>query len=119
VKDNGYSARFVFVKPPGDNVLRATLEEGGLDSDKVEEVLKSAAEDTAHAHSGDFYDLVVVDDELDNAYKVLEEFIYGSGSSGEQLNGDQAHQAAGTDVQMDDAPTRTQPRAEQTNGVQG
>lgn len=118
MKDNGYSARFVFVKSPGSEVLQARLVEGGLNGDAVEEALKTASEDTTHADSGDFYDLVVVNDELDNAYKALELFVYGSAESGEGLNGDQKHQASEADVPMDDAPSNTEPRAGQVNGVQ-
>lgn len=89
-----------------------------MSSDKMEEVLKTVSEDTAHADSGDFYDVVIVNDELEDAYKAVESFIYGSAESGDGVNGDPAHQAPGADVRMDDTPSGTEPRAEQVNGAQ-
>lgn len=98
----------MFVKPADVGVIRARLEEKGLGSDEVEEALKSAREDSAHANTGEFYDLVLENHELDNAYKSLEGFIYGTTGESGRLNGD---------LQMEDAPASAPSQTGQANGV--
>ena len=116
----GYPARFVFIKPPSDSsAFEARLrKQGSIGSDdEVAAVLKTVSEDVSHAETGDLYDSVIADGDLESVYQAVEAFIYGPSQGGEGVNGNTAQQAAGGDVSMEDV-SRDEPQVAQTNGVQ-
>ncbi|KAI0128500.1 guanylate kinase [Xylariales sp. AK1849] len=101
-KDNLYSARIIFVRPPSIPELESRLKM----SDKyavntVPEMLKAAEEEDKQSVEDGFYDVTVVNDDVETAYKALEEFIYGIGTETNGVNGDSA--AADVDVAMNAA----------------
>lgn len=48
----------------------------GLSAEAIQRELKAAQEDIDQSSSGDFYDKVIINDDLETAYKALEELIY-------------------------------------------
>ncbi|KAI2630831.1 THO complex subunit 1 transcription elongation factor-domain-containing protein [Hypoxylon sp. NC1633] len=110
-KDNGYSARIIFISPPSLEELEVRLKKAGTADEQVQDALKAAQEDLEHSKLGELFDTVITNDDLEEAYKALETFIYG-GAAGEtngvngDSNGDGDGDATATadDVAMEDAP---------------
>ncbi|KAK7987619.1 hypothetical protein PG989_007934 [Apiospora arundinis] len=97
VKENMYDARVVFIAPPAgsesfETRLRAS---GSYAEDKISGLVKAAEEEAEQAKTGDSYEIIVVNDDLEEACKTLEAFIYG------------------------DSPGDPVPEVEMTNGVNG
>ncbi|XXH05182.1 hypothetical protein Hte_011607 [Hypoxylon texense] len=100
-KDNGYNARFIFISPPTTEEHEARLTKAGVSEEHVQAALKAAEEDIEHSKSEGQYDTTITNDDLEEAYKSLEAFIYGSTGEANGVNGDGA--ATGDDVSMKDA----------------
>ncbi|KAI1393783.1 THO complex subunit 1 transcription elongation factor-domain-containing protein [Hypoxylon trugodes] len=101
-KDNGYSARFIFISPPSIEELETRLRKvDGMTEEAIQNVLKTALEDIEHAKSSDFYDAVITNDELEEAYKAIETFVFGASGKMNGVNGDTS--ATEGDVAMGDA----------------
>ncbi|KAI2612119.1 THO complex subunit 1 transcription elongation factor-domain-containing protein [Hypoxylon fragiforme] len=99
-KDNGYSARVIFVSPPSLEELEARQRKAGLTDDEVARALEVAQEDIEHSKSNDIYDVVITNDDLEEAYKALEAFIY---KPSEETNGVNTNGAAADDdMKMED-----------------
>ncbi|KAK0716492.1 THO complex subunit 1 transcription elongation factor-domain-containing protein [Apiosordaria backusii] len=108
VKDNGYDARFIFIRPPAAEILEGQLKESGLSEEQVQQAVKAAAEATEHANSSSgFYEAVV-----DGEYRALETAIFGAEIGAEKaeagapnLSGEADGKKGedGGDVAMDDA----------------
>ncbi|KAK8124800.1 nuclear matrix p84 [Apiospora kogelbergensis] len=83
VKENLYDARIVFIAPPASaESFEARLQaSGNYAEDKIPGLLKAAAEEVEQVKAGDSYEIVVVNDDLEEACKTLEAFIYGDSSS--------------------------------------
>lgn len=76
-KDNGFSARVVFIAPPSLEVLETRMrKDEGLSEEEIQCKLKAAQEEIDQSSSGDLYDKVITNDDLETAYETLEEFIY-------------------------------------------
>ncbi|KAI0400393.1 THO complex subunit 1 transcription elongation factor-domain-containing protein [Xylaria palmicola] len=76
-KDNGFSARVVFISPPSLEVLETRMrKDGSLSEDELQRRLKTAQEELDESDSSELYDKVIVNDDLETTYKALEEFIY-------------------------------------------
>jgi guanylate kinase len=90
VKDMGYEARFILVKPPSAEILQSRLKEGGLTEEEIAEAVKRASDGAATVGSDDIGDITIEDNDLEEAYKVLEEFIYGSSGQESEPNGGDA-----------------------------
>ncbi|KAI0841644.1 THO complex subunit 1 transcription elongation factor-domain-containing protein [Hypoxylon sp. FL0890] len=93
-KDNGYSARVIFISPPNMEDLEARLKKVNVPEDQVQSLLEAAQQDIEHSKSEGMYDVVITNDDLEETYKSLEVFVYGA-------NGDSV--ATGDDVAMKDA----------------
>lgn len=100
-KDNGYNARFIFISPPTTEELEARLKKAGVSEEHIQSTLKSAEEDIEHSKSEGQYDTTITNDDMEEAYKQLEAFIYGPTGGANGVNGDAA--ATGDDVAMKDA----------------
>ncbi|GAW21769.1 hypothetical protein ANO14919_112940 [Xylariales sp. No.14919] len=78
-KDNGFSARVVFIAPLSLEVLEARMRKNeGLSEEEFQRKLKAVQEEIDRSGSDDLYDKVITNDDLEIAYKELEEFIYES-----------------------------------------
>ncbi|KAI1110250.1 THO complex subunit 1 transcription elongation factor-domain-containing protein [Nemania sp. NC0429] len=76
-KDNGFAARVIFITPPSLEALEARVrKDGDLSEEEIQRRLKAAQEDIGQSNSGALYDRVIVNDDLETAYKALEELIY-------------------------------------------
>lgn len=100
-KEWACDARVIFVAPPSLDELEARIKKAGRHpDDKVADVLKAAQEDLEHSKSGDLYQRVVENGDLETAYKALEAFVYGDEVQANHLNGTGSH--AEEDVAMKD-----------------
>ncbi|KAK5629586.1 hypothetical protein RRF57_005301 [Xylaria bambusicola] len=91
-KDNGFSARIAFISPPSLEVLEARLRKiEGLSEEEVQQKLKASQEEIEQSGSSDLYDRVIINDDLETAYKALEDFIY------ESANANGVHEETSTD----------------------
>ncbi|KAI5928358.1 THO complex subunit 1 transcription elongation factor-domain-containing protein [Camillea tinctor] len=100
-KESGYSARFVFISPPNIEDLEARLKKSeDLAEETIQNILNTAQEDIEHSKSDQFYDIVITNDNLEEAYKELEQFIYNSTQGTNGVNGHDA--PVEEDVQMND-----------------
>ncbi|OTA66546.1 hypothetical protein K449DRAFT_390987 [Hypoxylon sp. EC38] len=100
-KDNGYSARVIFISPLNIEGLEARLKTDGVSEEQVQSLLKIAEEDLEHSKSEGAYDAVITNDDLEETYKALESFIYGTTGGTNGVNGDST--ATTDDVAMKDA----------------
>ncbi|KAI0476690.1 THO complex subunit 1 transcription elongation factor-domain-containing protein [Xylaria cf. heliscus] len=76
-KDNGFSARVVFIASPSLEALEARIrKDEGLSEEEIQGKLKAAQEEIDQSGSSDLYDKLITNDDLETAYKELEEFIY-------------------------------------------
>ncbi|KAI1085842.1 THO complex subunit 1 transcription elongation factor-domain-containing protein [Whalleya microplaca] len=78
-KDNGYSARVIFISPPSIEELEARLKQvEGMTEERIEGIIKAAQDDIEHSRTSDSYDTIITNGDLEEAYKDLEVFIYGA-----------------------------------------
>ena len=76
VKKTDLNARFLFVAPPSLDELRKRLEGRGTETDdSVKQRLAAAKREMDFAETG-AHDKIVVNDDLEKAYKELKEFIF-------------------------------------------
>jgi guanylate kinase len=69
--------RVVFIAPPSAEELEARLrKDGALTEEEIQHRLKATQEEIDQSSSGDLCDKVITNDDLETAYKALEEFIY-------------------------------------------
>ncbi|KAI0879228.1 THO complex subunit 1 transcription elongation factor-domain-containing protein [Hypoxylon argillaceum] len=98
-QDNGFCARLIFITPPSLEVLEARIrKDEGLSEEEIQRKLKASQEEIDQSASGDFYDLVITNDDLESSYKVLEEFIYET----PKANGVHKEGVADEDITMKD-----------------
>lgn len=79
--DPDVDARYVFIKPPSFESLEARL--WGRSTEKEEDIqrrLARAKVELDYVDNADFRYAVIVNDDLENAYKELEEFVFGPSS---------------------------------------
>ncbi|CAJ2507071.1 Uu.00g082570.m01.CDS01 [Anthostomella pinea] len=87
-KENGFSARVIFIAPPSLDELQARLKKAeGLTEEGLQSSLKAAEADIEQSKSGDLYDTVITNDDLEEAYKALEAFIYETPQGANDING--------------------------------
>jgi guanylate kinase len=72
-------ARFVFIAPPAPEIetLRKRLDGRGTETaESLEKRLKQAQVELDYAKTPGVHDLIIVNDDLEKAYKQLEEFVF-------------------------------------------
>lgn len=75
-KQKDLNPMFILVKAPSLEVLEARLRNRGTDSDEsISRRLKRAEEDLSIENIESFFDLILVNDDKDRAYKELRDFI--------------------------------------------
>ncbi len=81
VKKTDLNARFLFLSPPSLQILEQRLRGRGTDDeDSVKKRLKQADKEMAFAKVDGFHDKVIVNDDLDIAYRQVQEWIMDEGS---------------------------------------
>jgi THO complex subunit 1 len=101
-QDNGFSARLIFIAPPSLEVLEARIrKDETLSEEEIQRKLKAGQEEIDQSGSGDFYDIIITNDDLEASYKTLEEFIYEA----PKANGIHKEEVADEDITMKDETT--------------
>ena len=76
VKKTDLMAKYIFVAPPSFEDLEKRLRGRGTETeDKIEIRLKNARGELAYLDKKDFWDAIIVNDDLDKAYKSLKEIL--------------------------------------------
>lgn len=72
-------ARCVFIKPPSFEELEQRLRQRGTETEEeVQRRLRRAKYELDSADSAEVYDLVIVNDDLDRAFREVEKFVFGT-----------------------------------------
>ena len=76
--DPSIDARYVFIKPPSFEVLEARLR--SRSTEKEEDIQRRLTQARVELEASGFHDKIIINDDLERAYKELEEFVYGPAS---------------------------------------
>lgn len=77
IKQSSISARYVFVAPPSEEVLEQRLRGRGTETEEsIQKRLKQARNELEYSRTPGVHDKIIVNDDLDTAYKELEGFVY-------------------------------------------
>ncbi|KAI0384811.1 guanylate kinase [Hypomontagnella monticulosa] len=77
IKKSGIEARYVFIKPPSFEELERRLRGRGTeDEDSISKRLNQAKVELDYANTPGVHDIIIVNDDVDTAYKELENYIY-------------------------------------------
>lgn len=83
VKKSDLNARFLFLSPPSVEILEQRLRGRGTDSeDSIQKRLKQAEAEMAFSREEGVHDRIVVNDDLERAYKEVEEWVVDGGKYG-------------------------------------
>lgn len=83
VKKTDLNARFLFLSPPSLEVLEQRLRGRGTETeDGLQKRLRQAEQEMAYAKEPGVHERVVVNDDLDTAYREMEEWIVDGGRYG-------------------------------------
>ena len=85
VKKTDLNARFLFLSPPSLKVLEERLRGRGTDDEEsVKKRLDQASKEMAFSKEEGAHDKVVVNDNLDRAYREVEDWVVDGGKFGGQ-----------------------------------
>lgn len=77
IKNSDLQARFVFVKPPSFEALEQRLRGRATEDEAaITKRLNQAIKELEYADTPGVHDIIIVNDDLDAAYKELEDFVY-------------------------------------------
>lgn len=72
-----FDARYIFIKPPSLEILEERLRSRGTeDEDAIRRRLSRARTELEYAETPGAHDVVIVNDEIDKAFRKLDEYIY-------------------------------------------
>ncbi|OAA57448.1 guanylate kinase [Niveomyces insectorum RCEF 264] len=75
--DDAWAARYVFIAPPSIAVLEQRLRGRGTETEaNVQKRLAQATRELEYAQTPGVHDKIIVNDDLETAYKELEAFVY-------------------------------------------
>ncbi|KAI1331310.1 THO complex subunit 1 transcription elongation factor-domain-containing protein [Xylariaceae sp. FL0255] len=101
-KDNGFSARVVFIKPPSLEELEARLRKvDGMSDEDIQTKLKGAREEIDNIPE-DLFDKVIMNDNIETAFRTLEEYIYETSALNGVNGTTNAEASKDGDVDMED-----------------
>jgi THO complex subunit 1 len=83
VKEMGFEARFILIKPPSSAVLAQRATASGQDEAAVEELVKATEAEGADVEGEELFDTIIINDDLEAATLAVEGYIFGGGLSGE------------------------------------
>ncbi|KAG6048307.1 hypothetical protein E4U39_007553, partial [Claviceps sp. Clav50 group G5] len=82
IKQSSIAARYIFIAPPSLSALEARLRGRGTeDETSVQKRLAQAHKELEFSKTPGVHDKIIVNDDLDTAYKELEEYIYNAADS--------------------------------------
>ena len=97
IKKSNIEARYVFIAPPSMDVLEQRLRGRGTEKEEaVQKRLAQARNELEYSETPGVHDLIIVNDNLENAYTELEEFVFQKRT---QDQGARDEGAAGESVQ--------------------
>ncbi|KAK4234862.1 P-loop containing nucleoside triphosphate hydrolase protein [Achaetomium macrosporum] len=77
IRAQGFPARFVFIAPPSEEELEKRLRGRGTENETaIQKRLNQAKVELEYAKVPGVHDKVIVNDDLEKAYKELEEFVF-------------------------------------------
>ncbi|KAI1753802.1 guanylate kinase [Xylaria castorea] len=77
IRKSSIDARFIFVKPPNFEALEKRLRGRGTeDESSIIKRLNQARKELEYADTPGVHDIIIVNDNLDAAYKELEDYVY-------------------------------------------
>ncbi|QUC24013.1 uncharacterized protein UV8b_08254 [Ustilaginoidea virens] len=77
IKQSALPARYVFIAPPSLDALEARLRGRGTEDEaSIRKRLDQATHELAFAETPGVHDKIIVNDNLDDAYKQLEDYVY-------------------------------------------
>ncbi|KAF9875628.1 guanylate kinase [Colletotrichum karsti] len=115
VRDLGFSARFVLVLPPSQEVLEERLKKSGKSEDVVRDILAKAVPYLeAESSVKEGFDLVVTNEDREIAFKSLEAHLYQTAdeeklANGQTDGGEVSMAETDADATMTDAPAEAPP----------
>jgi len=79
VKKTDIDARYIFIAPPNMAELESRLRGRGTETEeKIQKRLAQAKKELEYSTTPGVHDIIIVNDDLDAAYKKLEDFVYGA-----------------------------------------
>ena len=83
VAKSDLNARFLFLAPPSLEILEKRLRgRGSDDEESVQKRLQQAKVEIDFANGGEIHEQIIVNDNLEQAYKEVEQFIVDGGRFG-------------------------------------
>ncbi|KAL2128959.1 hypothetical protein VTI74DRAFT_8413 [Chaetomium olivicolor] len=77
IKASGFPARYVFIAPPSEEELERRLRSRGTEKEEsIQKRLKQAKVELEYSKIEGVHDRIIVNDDLEKAYKELEEFVF-------------------------------------------
>ncbi|KAL2112046.1 hypothetical protein VUR80DRAFT_8723 [Thermomyces stellatus] len=77
IKASGINARYVFIAPPSEEILEQRLRNRGTETeDSIQKRLRQAKNELEFSKTPGAHDIIIVNDDLETAYKELENFLY-------------------------------------------
>ncbi|WYZ37154.1 hypothetical protein EsH8_II_000660 [Colletotrichum jinshuiense] len=77
IKNSSISARYVFVAPPSEAELEKRLRGRGTEKEEsIQKRLAQAKLELEYAKTPGVHDITIVNDDLEKAYKTLEDFVF-------------------------------------------
>ena len=78
VKKSHIDARFVFIAPPNNDELERRLRSRGTEKEESIKLRLERAKDELEFGKTAGFDKIITNDDLETAYKELEDWVYGS-----------------------------------------
>ncbi|KAL2259762.1 hypothetical protein VTK26DRAFT_6450 [Humicola hyalothermophila] len=83
IQASGFPARFVFIAPPSEEELERRLRGRGTEQEEsIQKRLKQAKVELEYAKTPGVHDRIIVNNDLETAYKELEEFVFAEPPTG-------------------------------------
>ncbi|KZZ98497.1 guanylate kinase [Moelleriella libera RCEF 2490] len=77
IKQSKFDARYIFIAPPSLDALESRLRGRGTETeDSVRKRLEQAHNELKFSQTPGVHDKIIVNDDLDKAYKELEDYVY-------------------------------------------
>ncbi|SPO03354.1 probable guanylate kinase [Cephalotrichum gorgonifer] len=77
IKNSGIDARYIFIAPPSEEILEQRLRGRGTETEQsVQKRLNQAKVELEYSNTPGVHDIIIVNNDLEAAYKELEEFVY-------------------------------------------
>lgn len=77
IKQSTMSARYIFIAPPSEEELEKRLRGRGTEKEQsIQNRLQQAKLELEYAKTPGVHEKIIVNDDLEKAYKELEDFVY-------------------------------------------